>query len=90
MERLHAVVHGRVQGVGFRDSTQQEAVDLQLKGWVRNQSDGTVQVVAEGEREQLDSLVEYLRRGPSVARVDSLDLDWQEATGEFSRFEIRF
>lgn len=90
MERLHAVVHGRVQGVGFRDSTQQEAVDLQLTGWVRNQSDGTVHVVAEGEREQLDLLVAFLGRGPSVARVDSVDLDWQEATGEFARFDIRF
>lgn len=90
MDRLHGIVHGRVQGVGFRDATQEEAQRLSLNGWVRNTADRTVEVVAEGERDQLDSLVAFLQKGPPSARVTSLDVEWQDATGEFTQFEIRW
>jgi acylphosphatase len=88
-EQLHAIVHGRVQGVGFRDFTQNRAVDLGLTGWVRNQSDGTVEVTAEGDRDTLERLVAFLNRGPRSARVTQVDLDWRDASGGFDHFGIR-
>ena len=88
-EQLHAIVHGRVQGVGFRDFTQRRAVELGLTGWVRNESDGTVEVTAEGERATLERFVAFLRRGPNAAHVTQLDLDWRAATGSFAHFGIR-
>lgn len=88
MQRLHAVVYGRVQGVGFRASTVSRANGLGLTGWVRNRADGTVEVMAEGERSRLDALLNFLEEGPLVAHVTSVNADWQEATGEFASFEI--
>lgn len=88
--RLSAVVHGRVQGVFFRDFTRREASALGLKGYVRNVPDGTVEVIAEGPREILERLLQQLRIGSSSARVDRVDVQWQEPTGEFRRFEVRF
>ena len=88
-ERISATVRGAVQGVGFRWFVRREADRLGVVGWAANQEDGSVSVVAEGETEALNRLVEKLRRGPSGARVDSLDLQRTQATGEFASFEIR-
>lgn len=71
--RFH--VRGRVQGVFFRQSTRQRALELQLDGWVRNCDDGSVEGLAHGEPAALDALRDWLRRGPEAARVDALD--WQ-------------
>jgi acylphosphatase len=90
MERLHAVVHGDVQGVGFRYFVQRRAGEMGLRGWVRNNDDGTVEVVAEGERPQLDRLAEALRQGPRMARVDRVDAQWSSATGSLGRFDLAF
>jgi len=68
-----AKVHGRVQGVGFRYSAIREAQRLRLKGWVRNASNGDVEVWAEGPEEALDLLLAWLKRGPSYSRVDSVE-----------------
>lgn len=87
---LHAVVHGRVQGVSFRAYTQREAVTLGLTGWVRNLPDGTVETIAEGPRSSLKSFLSFLRTGPSSARVDKVDVSWSNATGEFTSFRIRY
>ena len=87
--QLHAVVHGRVQGVSFRYYTTLRAVDSGIVGWVRNLPDGTVEVAAEGTRQQLDSFADYLRHGPSGAHVVSVDMDWHPATGNFTDFVIR-
>lgn len=89
MDRLHAIAHGRVQGVNFRANTQSEANRLDLSGWVRNNLDGTLEVIAEGPRGSLERLAEFLRQGPPAASVDSVDLNWREATGEFDHFRIR-
>jgi acylphosphatase len=70
---IHAQVSGRVQGVGFRYSCCTEARRLGLSGWVRNEWNGGVEVWAEGEAEKLERLVQWLRRGPPGARVDSVD-----------------
>jgi len=87
--RLHAVVHGRVQAVGFRAFVIDIASRLGIKGWVRNRWDGTVEVVAEAERPVLEQLLSYLKVGPRMASVDKVDVDWQEATGEFFGFYSR-
>jgi acylphosphatase len=88
-ERLTATVHGRVQGVGFRWFVDRAASRLGLTGWVANQSDGVVQVVAEGPGRQLDELVGVLRSGPAGARVERVEEHRGPATHEFSRFHIR-
>jgi acylphosphatase len=86
--RLHAVIRGRVQGVAFRYATEDRANRLGAVGWVRNRRDGSVELLAEGEREKLEELAAWCRRGPSLARVDEVEIDWQEAEGEFSKFFI--
>lgn len=88
--RLSAIVHGRVQGVFFRDSTRRQALILGLTGYVRNLADGTVEAVAEGPQEALERLLEMLRIGPSGAYVDRVDARWTDHTGEFDHFEVRF
>jgi acylphosphatase len=87
--RLHAIIEGRVQGVSFRYFVQQNANALDLSGWVRNRYDGTVEVVAEGPRRNLENLLSHLRRGPRSANVTGVSPQWQEATGEFDRFRVR-
>lgn len=89
-QRLSAVVHGRVQGVNFRYYTRQRAQGLGLTGHVRNQFDGTVAVVAEGPRPQLESLHQWLHQGPSSAYVTRVDAEWSPATGEFLSFSVRY
>jgi acylphosphatase len=88
--RLHAIVHGRVQGVNFRYYTVQAANRLGVTGWVANQWDGTVETVAEGPREKLDQLLAFLHRGPPSAWVERVDADWRAPTDEFKDFRVRF
>ncbi len=87
-ERLHAIVRGRVQGVGFRWFVMDAAGDA-MTGWVRNLRDGTVEVVAEGPRRPLEGLLEALGRGPAGAYVSGVTYDWEPAGGDLGRFEIR-
>lgn len=89
-QRLHATVHGRVQGVSFRHYTMLRAREIGVSGWVRNLPDGAVEVIAEGGRDQLDDLLAFLRQGPPAARVLEVDVLWGAATGEFDGFGIRF
>lgn len=89
MERLTASVRGRVQGVGFRHFTRQTARRLGLAGSVRNEPDGSVSVVAEGERAQLEELLQVLQEGPSHAYVDAVDARWEQPSGTFETFEVR-
>lgn len=84
--RLHASVHGRVQGVGFRYFVVESANQLQLTGWVRNRFDSSVEVVAEGARQTLDTLVTDLKRGPRASNVTEVKVSWEPASGEFSGF----
>jgi acylphosphatase len=88
-ERLEAVVHGRVQGVGFRVHVRRAARGLGLTGWVSNEAGGRVRCVAEGERDALERLVGVLRDGPPGAWVGDVKVGWSPATGEFGRFDIR-
>ncbi len=88
--RLHVHVSGLVQGVNFRWFTQRRAVDLGVRGWVRNLSDSSVEIVAEGDRRDLEMLLDAVRVGPSEAVVESVDFQWSSPTGEFGRFEVRY
>lgn len=90
MERLHAVVRGDVQGVGFRYFVQRHADALGLQGWVRNNEDGTVEVVAEGDKPDLERLKRSLEEGPRMARVARVDAEWMKATGGLEGFDLDF
>jgi acylphosphatase len=87
-QRLHAVVHGDVQGVGFRYFVQRKARALGLAGWVRNNDDGTVEVVAEGMPDALTELERALGEGPRMARVSRVDARRSEATGTLDAFDL--
>jgi acylphosphatase len=89
-QRVHMIVHGRVQGVFFRDSTRRVALEMDLTGMVRNLMDGTVKIIAEGPRTQLDRFVLWTHQGPSSAVVDNLDVEFDEATGEYTTFSITY
>lgn len=89
MHRVEAIVHGRVQGVGYRAFVQKEALLLGLRGWVRNEPGGTVRLVAEGERAALERLLDALHVGPALARVQRIDETWSEPDDRHSGFEVR-
>ncbi len=88
--RAHIFVSGRVQGVFFRDGTQRQAKKLAIKGWVRNLSDGRVEAVFEGEKDKVEQIVNWAKKGPILAKVDDLEVEWQEYKEEFDDFEIRY
>jgi acylphosphatase len=88
--RAHLIIEGRVQGVWFRDSTRQEAVKLGLSGWVKNRFDGAVEVVAEGPKERIETLVKWCHHGPPAARVTRVREFEEDFTGEFDSFRIVF
>ena len=90
MERLHAIVHGRVQGVGYRYYVLQTARELNLVGWVRNLPDKTVEVVAEGNRRQLDLLLIALHKGSIAAKVSRVASTWLAPTHTFTSFEVQY
>jgi acylphosphatase len=90
IERLHATIHGRVQGVSFRFYTRDEAAALNLTGWVANREDGSVEVVAEGPRPKLDQLLTWLRHGPPAARVTVVQHTFLPAANVFDQFTIEF
>ena len=88
--RCHVLVSGRVQGVFFRQNTLEKAKSLGLKGWVKNRGDGKVEAVFEGEKEKIEKILEWMRKGPPFARVDGLEIKWEDFKGEFKDFEIRY
>jgi len=88
--RAHLIIEGRVQGVWFRDSTRNEATRLNLTGWVKNRFDGSVELVAEGSREEVKKLIEWCHHGPPGARVTMVHEIKEDYTGEFDSFRIMF
>ena len=88
---LQVMVSGRVQGVYFRAFTSRHAAELGLTGFVRNLRDWkTVEVQAEGERNKLEKLIDYLKVGPPGARVEKIEITWSEHTGNYTDFSIRY
>ncbi len=88
--RAHVFVSGRVQGIFFRFETRRLARRLGVAGWVRNRRDGRVEAVFEGEKEAVERMVEFCRHGPSGARVTNAEIRWEEPTGEFEEFNVRY
>jgi acylphosphatase len=88
VKRAHVIVRGWVQGVFFRSEMRDRALSLGLSGWVRNNPDWTVEAVVEGEDERVDSLLSWCRRGPSGARVEAIEVAWEEPRAE-QGFSIR-
>ena len=88
--RIHVWVKGRVQAVGFRAFVQQNALQIGVTGWVRNVGYSTVEAVAEGPKEKIDAFLQAVKRGPVSSRVDESREEWEQATGEFSSFRVKF
>jgi len=86
--RARIIISGTVQGVFFRREITFLARRLGVVGWTRNLSDGRVEAVAEGDRDRLEELVRFCYRGPPLARVRNVEVEWAEPTGEFRNFRI--
>jgi len=88
--RVHVFVSGRVQGVFFRENCRKKALSQEISGWVMNLKDGRVAAVFEGKKGRVEKMVNWCRRGPIWAKVDSFDVIWEDYKSEFSDFEIRY
>lgn len=88
MVRVHIFVSGRVQGVFFRDNTKRKAEELGIFGWVKNLPDDKVEAIFEGERGKVEEIIEWTKKGPSMAQVAGVEVEWQEYKGEFNDFCI--
>jgi len=88
-KQVHLIISGVVQGVLFRASASSVARSLKLSGFVRNISNGSVEVVATGDEELLNRLIDWCRKGPSGALVEHVEIEWSEPAQEFSHFQIR-
>jgi len=87
--RVRLQISGRVQGVYFRASTVKQAQRLGITGWVRNCLDGSVEVVAEGEKAELEKLISWCRKGPSGALVKDVQTEWEASKQEFYNFSVK-
>jgi acylphosphatase len=87
--RLHAFVRGKVQGVRFRMFTLEASAKYKITGWVRNRYGGSVELMAEGEKIELENFLDLLKIGPSMSNVEKIEREWLPATGEFAKFKIR-
>jgi acylphosphatase len=87
--RVHVFVSGKVQGVFFRSSTKNMAEKLGLYGWVRNLADGRLEAIFEGNKEAVEKMVVWCRKGPESARVTGIEIIWEEFKGEFKDFLLR-
>ncbi len=90
IQELHTYVHGRVQGVGFRYFVVEKALALGLRGYVRNEYDGSVEVLAQGPRPALERLLALLRQGPSAAHVSEVGTTWGQPSEHLSGFHVRW
>ena len=89
-KRIHIFVTGRVQGVFFRQSTRVMAIKNNVNGWVRNLDDGRVEIVAEGETQNIDNLTNWCKTGPANSRVDEFELSNEDPISEFENFEVKY
>ncbi len=87
---VHALISGRVQGVGFRMWTKKTAERYSVSGWVKNKRDGTVEAVFEGDKKRVELILEWCRQGPRFADVKNVDVTWANYTGRFKGFDITY
>ncbi len=88
--RAHVFISGKVQGVFFRATTRDKANELGVKGWVRNLRDGRVEAVFEGDEDAVKKLIEWCHVGPPAARVEKVEVKYEDYRGEFDTFSIRY
>ena len=88
-KRAEVTISGHVQGVYFRANTRDRAKRFGLKGWVKNLANGNVKAVLEGDENDIESLINWFHKGPPMARVDDVKVDWKDPSREFERFKIR-
>jgi len=88
--RVHIFVSGRVQGVYFRANTRKRAQELGVFGWVRNLPDGRVEAVFEGDKEKVEKMVRWAKRGPFWAKINNSEIQQEDCKGEFENFEIKY
>lgn len=88
--RAHAIISGRVQGVCYRMETQRAAQRNGVVGWVKNKKDGTVEAVFEGDKQDIDSVLSWCHKGPRLADVAGIDVEWESFTGDYSSFDITY
>lgn len=88
--RAHIFVKGRVQGVFFRANTYSKAKELGITGWVGNLPNGQVEAIFEGEKQRVKEIIEWAKRGYSIAMVESMEVEFEKYKGEFNDFEIRY
>lgn len=88
MQRIQAIIHGQVQGVGFRYHTRQTAQRLELVGYVRNRADGTVELGAEGPQAAIDALLDWAHQGPPAAVVTQVEITFQPLQNTETQFSI--
>ena len=90
MQRIHLIVHGFVQGVFFRTNAVKKAQDSDLRGYAKNLSDGTVEVVAEGPQDKLEELIEFCKNSPGASEVSKVDVKFEKPKNEFSSFGVKY
>jgi acylphosphatase len=88
--RAHVMISGRVQGVFFRDYTQKAAQEKEIIGWVMNTPDGRVEAVLEGEKDKVEDMIRWCHQGSPHSRVTEVSVDWEEYSGEFEVFSVRY
>lgn len=88
-QRVHIWVKGRVQGVGFRSYVEDHALQMGVRGWVRNFGDDTVETVAEGTKSAIDAFVQMVKKGPPVSRVDEARVEFEEPIGILEGFTVK-
>lgn len=88
--RAHLLISGRVQGVCYRMETKFAADRFGVLGWVRNMLDGRVEALVEGNRDQVETLIEWCRTGPPAARVHDIEITWEPYRNEFHSFEVTY
>ncbi len=89
-KRAHVYISGRVQGVFFRATTREEARKRRVKGWVKNLTDGRVEAVFEGEKEDIEEMIDFCNKGPRAADVKETKVEWKEYGNEFEEFTVRY
>ena len=86
--RAHIFISGRVQGVFFRRNIKNKAEKLELTGWVKNLADGRVEAIFEGEKEKIEGMIKWAKKGPFLAKVEKLEVAWENYEEDFQSFEI--
>jgi len=87
--RVRIIVSGRVQGVGYRNNVFKQAKKIGVNGWVRNLGDGRVEAVFEGEKQEVERIINWAKKGPLFANISDFKIEWQEPKGEFNNFEVK-